>query len=154
MHLTPVVRSVAESLAWLPRLRRASVPHLDTLPQAQNGTGDDTPQSLAKTVTLPDPLLSGTTIHAWCASQDPFAVIGRYVCLDRRGLGCCPFGEHHSDGKDSHPSFRVYQPKRLGGSCWYCYVWERGGNLFDFLAYWHDVSAKTLWHRILLGEVF
>ncbi|HEY6407881.1 MAG TPA: CHC2 zinc finger domain-containing protein [Ktedonobacteraceae bacterium] len=97
---------------------------------------------------------SGTTIHAWCASQNPFEVIGRYVHLDRRGLGCCPFGEHHSDSKDSHPSFKVYQPKRVGGSCWYCYVWEHGGNLFDFLCYWHDESAKTLWHRILTGEVF
>ena len=94
------------------------------------------------------------TIQVWCASQSPLEVIGRYVSLDRRGLECYPFGEHHSDGKDSHPSFRVYQPKRVGGSCWYCYVWEHGGNLFDFLCYWHDVSAKTLWHRILRGEVF
>jgi hypothetical protein len=94
------------------------------------------------------------TIQAWCASQNPFEVIGRYVQLDHRGIGCCPFGEHHSDGKDSHPSLRVYQPKRAGSSCWYCYVWERGGNLFDFLCYWHDVSARVLWHRILVGEVF
>src|SRR6266516_5832025 len=73
---------------------------------------------------------------------------------DRRGMGCCPFGEHHSDGKDGHPSLRVYQPKRAGGSCWYCYVWEHGGNLFDFLVDWQEVSAKTLWHRILSGEGF
>jgi hypothetical protein len=154
LHLVPTARSVQESLAWLPRLQRAVVPDLDTLAQAQNGTGSDAPQSLAKTVSLPVLLPSGTTIQAWCASQDPFAMIGRYVPLNRRGLGCCPFGEHHSDGKDSHPSFIVYQPNRAGGSCWYCYVWERGGNLFDFLCYWHGVSAKTLWHRILSGEVF
>ena len=154
LHLVPTARSVSESLAWLPRLQRAVVPDLETLSQAHNGMGDDTPQSLAKNDTLPVLLPSGTTIQVWCASQDPFAVIGRYVQLDRRGLGCCPFGKHHSDGKDSHPSLRVYQPKRVGGSCWYCYVWERGGNLFDFLCYWHDVSAKTLWHRILTGEVF
>ena len=154
LHLAPSARSVQDSLAWLPRLRRAVVPDLDTLPPPPNGAGDDAPQSLAKTVTLPVPLPSGTTIQAWCASHNPFEVIGRYVSLDRRGLGCCPFGAHHSDGKDSHPSFRVYQPKRAGGSCWYCYVWEHGGNLFDFLCYWHDVSAKTLWHRMLSGEVF
>jgi CHC2 zinc finger len=138
LHLAPAARSVQESLTWLPRLRRVIVPDLDTLSPAQNSMGNDAAQSLAKTVALPV----------------PFAVIGRYVQLDRRGLGCCPFGKHHSDGKDSHPSLRVYQPKRVGGSCWYCYVWERGGNLFDFLCYWHDVSAKTLWHRILTGEVF
>ena len=154
LHLVPTARSVSESLAWLPRLSRALVPDLDTLPPSPNGTGHDTPKSLAKTATLSVPLPSRTTIHAWCASQNPFTVIGRYVSLDRRGLGCCPFGEHHSDGKDSHPSFKVYQPKRAGGSCWYCYVWERGGNLFDFLCSWHDVSAKTLWHRILSGEMY
>jgi hypothetical protein len=153
LHLAPAARSVPDSLVWLTRLRRVMVPDLDTLAQVQNGTGDAALQSLAKTATLPVPLPSGSTIQAWCASQDPFAVIGRYISLDRRGLGCCPFGEHHSDGKDSHPSLRVYQPKRAGGSCWYCYVWEHGGNLFDFLCYWHDVSAKTLWHRILSGEV-
>jgi hypothetical protein len=154
VHLVPTARSVSESLAWLPRLQRAMVPDLEMLPPSPNGPGDDAQQSLAKTVTLPVPLLSGTTIHAWCASQNPFTVIGRYVQLDRHGLGCCPFGEHHSDGKDSHPSLRVYQPKRAGGSCWYCYVWEHGGNLFDFLCSWHEVSAKVLWHRILVGEVF
>ena len=154
LHLVPTARSVSESLAWLPRLQRTVVPDLDTLPPSQNGTGDDTAQSLAKTVSLPALLPSSTPIHAWCVSQDPFTVIGRYVSLDRRGLGCCPFGEHHSDGKDSHPSFRAYQPKRVGGSCWYCYAWEHGGNLFDFLCYWHDANAKALWHRILTGEVF
>lgn len=154
LHLAPAARSVADSLLWLLGVRRVMVPDLETLSPPQNGMGNDTPQSLAKTVSLPVPLPSGTTIRVWCASQDPLAVIGRYVTLDRRGLGCCPFGEHHSDGNDSHPSFKVYQPKREGASCWYCYVWERGGNLFDFLCYWHDESAKRLWHRILTGEVF
>jgi CHC2 zinc finger len=154
LHLAPVARGVSNSLAWLPRLQRAVVPDLDTLPPSQNGTGVDTPQSLAKTVMRPAPLLSATTIHAWCASQNPFEVIGRYVQLDRRGVGCCPFGDHHADGKDNHPSFKVYQPQRAGGSCWYCYVWGRGGTLFDFLCSWHGVSAKALWHRILTGEVF
>jgi hypothetical protein len=154
LHLVPVAQGVSDSLAWLPRVRRTVVSDLDTLPPSQNGTGNDAAQSLAKTPTLTFPVLSGTTIHTWCASQDPFTVIGRYVTLDRRGLGCCPFGAHHADGKDSHPSFKIYQPTRAGGSCWYCYVWEHGDNLFDFLCYWHEVDAKTLWHRILTGEVF
>ena len=134
LHLVPTARNVSESLASLVRLRWAVVPDLDTLPPSPNRTGHDTHQSLAKTVTLSVPLPSGTTIHMWCASQSPFEVIGRYVSLDRRGLGCCPFGEHHSDGKDSHPSLRVYQPKRAGGSCWYCYVWERGATCLIFSA--------------------
>src|SRR2546429_5716492 len=78
LHLVPTARSVSESLAALVRLRRAVVPDLDTLPPSPNGTGQDTPQSLAKTAPLPVPVPSGTTIQAWCASQHPFIVIGRY----------------------------------------------------------------------------
>jgi hypothetical protein len=44
-------------------------------------------------------------IHGWCDRQDSLAVIGRYVQLDRRGMGCCSFGWHHDDGKDSRSSF-------------------------------------------------
>src|SRR5947208_7083028 len=74
LHLVPTARSVSESLASLVRLRRAVVPDLETLPPSQNGTGHDTHQSLAKTASLPVPVPSGTTIHAWCASQSPFEV--------------------------------------------------------------------------------
>ncbi len=95
-----------------------------------------------------------SSITAWCATQDPFAVIGRYVALDARGLGCCPFGEHHSDGKDTHPSLRVYHPKRPGGACWHCYTWGQGGSLFDFLQRYYRLDARTLWARIRAGEQF
>jgi hypothetical protein len=118
---------------------------------ARPGDRSDQAPSLAKTAALAVPQASAT-IRDWCAAQDPFAVIGRYVKLDKNGLGCCPFGAHHADGKDSHPSFRVYRPKFAGGSCWYCYVWERGGNVFDFLCLYLHVDARTLWQRILAGE--
>ena len=49
--------------------------------------------------------------------QDAFTLIGRYVKLDRRGMACCPFGEHHHHGQDRHPSFRVYTPSTPGGNC-------------------------------------
>src|SRR6266487_3515490 len=58
LHLAPTARSVQESLAWLPRLQRAVVPDLATLAPAPNGTGNDAPQSLAKTVSLAVPLPS------------------------------------------------------------------------------------------------
>ncbi len=99
----------------------------------------------------PSPFAS---IAAWCAAKNPFAIIGRYVALDRQGLGCCPFGEHHSDGKDTHPSLRVYMPKRPGGACWHCYTWGRGGNVFNFLQQYHRLDAHTLWARIRAGERF
>ena len=52
LHLAPSARSVADSLVWLPRLQRAFVPDLETLPPPPNGTGDDAAQSLAKNVRL------------------------------------------------------------------------------------------------------
>jgi hypothetical protein len=73
------------------------------------------------------------TIQDWCQSQDPFALIGRSVALDASGLGHCPFTEHHRQGCDRHPSFRVYYPRKATGSCWYYYTDGYGGNVFDFL---------------------
>ncbi len=97
---------------------------------------------------------SEMTIHQWCQVQDPIAVIGGYVELDGRGMGHCPFGWHHDDGQDSHPSFRVYVPRSATSSCWYCYTSQEGGNLFDFLLLYHHLDARTLWQRILAGEVW
>jgi len=149
----PVARSLEGTLAWLSTIERARMPDEDTLPPLPKGWEQDPQQSLAKTpgsvTTSPK-----ATIEDWCRSQDPYQVISRYVRLDVRGLGCCPFGEHHSDHKDSHPSFRVYRPRRPGGSCWYCYTWGKGGNVFDFLCLYHRLDARTLWRRILAGETF
>jgi hypothetical protein len=94
------------------------------------------------------------TIVEWRAEQDPFVLIGRYVDLDTRGMGCCPFGWHHSDGVDRHPSLWVYRPTRLGGCCWYCHAWKRGGSVFDFLLLYYGLETRELWHRILSGESF
>jgi len=149
-----VASSVSATLAWFATLEQAHVPGEAMMPAlARPGAGQDQAPSLAKTPALTS-TVSLATIHAWCDAQDPFALIGRYVRLDRRGLGCCPFGEHHADGRDHHPSFRVYRPRSSGSSCWYCYVWRRGGNVFDFLSLYHHLDAKTLWHRVLVREVF
>jgi len=94
------------------------------------------------------------SIHDWCDRQDALRVIGRYVWLNPQGLGCYPFGWHHSDGKDAHPSLWVHAPRASGAPCWYCHVWRRGGNLFDFLCLWYGISARQMWRRILAGERF
>ena len=99
-------------------------------------------------------LAPAITIAKWCLQQDALQVIGRYVALDENGLGCCPFGWHHSDGKDSHPSLWVYPPASGDLCCWYCHVWQRGGSLFDFLRYYYGLDARTLWRRIRAGEPF
>jgi hypothetical protein len=154
LHVFPLRPVPVEAaLAQVRQMRRASVPQVEPQLAARPGDRSDQAPSLAKKAAQ-DLAQASATIRDWCEAQDPFAVIGRYVKLDKNGLGCCPFGDHHSDGKDSHPSFKVYQPKFAGGSCWYCYVWEQGGNVFDFLCLYLGVDAKTLWQRILVGEVF
>lgn len=156
-----VARSASATLAWFATMERTMVPAAITtvadthMPASvQPAREQHAHPSLAKTPPAETSTFTEATIRAWCASQDPFRVIGHYVKLDRRGLGCCPFGEHHSDRKDSHPSFRVYLPRTPSSSCWYCYVWQKGGTLFDFLCSYLDVDARTLWHRILAGETF
>ena len=86
-------------------------------------------------------------IRAWCRSQDILSVIGHYVPLDGRGVGSCPFKEHHHRG-DLRPSFQVF-----GGNDphWYCYTWRRAGDLFDFLCLYHQVTPQEAWERLRTG---
>lgn len=90
-----------------------------------------------------------TPIRAWCRSQNVAAVIGRYVSLNRRGLGSCPFKEHHHRG-DVRPSFQVFPQS---DQCWYCYTWQRGGDLFDFLCLYHNFSPQEGWLRLQDGSL-
>ncbi|GCE05758.1 hypothetical protein KDAU_30870 [Dictyobacter aurantiacus] len=88
-------------------------------------------------------------IRAWCQSQDIRQVIGRYVSLDHRGLGSCPFQGHHRHG-DRRPSFQVF-----GGHDphWYCYTWRRAGNLFDFFCEYYGLSVHEAWQRLQEGRL-
>ncbi len=153
MQLVPVTAGgLYEQLAWFNQVITNAVPGTRLKPLAGHAPLEArTPTSLAIT---PVRHLSSSrnAIHAWCETQDPFQVIGAYVTLDTQGLGRCPFGDHHVHGCDRHPSFKVYQPTKGGGSCWYCYAWERGGNVFDFLCRWYGVDARTMWHRLQAGE--
>ena len=154
-RLVPAARSVAASIEWLASIRRVPVPGRDGLglhdetrpaPQPYVAKGAGGAASLGNE--------APTNIHDWCDRQDALRVIGRYVPLDWRGMGCFPFGWHHDDAKDSHPSLWVHAPRSSGAPCWYCYVWRRGGNLFDFLCLWYGLSARDMWRRILAGEQF
>jgi hypothetical protein len=154
-RMVPAAHSVSGSLEWLTTIRRVPVPAREQAALLEE-TGPVTPHAfLARGVGLGTSSPADTlTIHSWCDRQDSLAVLGRYLQIDRRGMACCPFGSHHDDGKDTHPSLWVHAPTVSGGRCWYCNVWKRGGNLFDFLCLWYGVTPRVLWQHILSGEQF
>jgi hypothetical protein len=145
----PVARSVPETLAWLATIRRAEVPALQST-QPRVPRTHETSFSNPRHTTMPT---SPQTIRDWCASQDPYRVIGAYVDLSSQGIGCCPFRWHHANGQDHHPSLKVYTPGTPGGYCWYCYTWQQGGSVFDFLRYWHSIEPGEMWKRIQKQEI-
>jgi len=61
---------------------------------------------------------------------------------------------HLKSGVYARPSLWVHLPRSAGAPCWYCHVWQRGGNLFDFLLLYYGLDARSLWQRILSGETF
>ncbi|EFH86286.1 zinc finger CHC2-family protein [Ktedonobacter racemifer DSM 44963] len=151
-RLVPVASGVGASLAWLSTVQRVTPLAAVSSPQrehAQEAPKKNTLQKNAAALTRPTARM---TIQEWCAQQDALGVIGRYVALDRSGLGCCPFGWHHSDGKDTHPSLWVHEPSKPGGACWYCHTWKQGGSVFDFLRLYYGLEARELWQRIQKGE--
>lgn len=160
--LVEVASTITEMIEWLAVSERVAVstPALVTAAFASQAASSTSHTPWERTPIVSNPRGNTTrvplptmTIHEWCALQDPFALIGNYVQLDAHGMGCCPFGWHHDDGRDSHPSFRAYPPRSATASCWYCYTSQQGGNVFDFLLLYHHLDARTLWHRILSGEV-
>lgn len=151
----PLFSSVVDALGWFETIERAPVPSPSTILPQREDAHPKTPHNISFKKGEPTTTVEPTrTIQDWCASQDALGVIGRYVSLDQRGMGCCPFGWHHDDGMDSHPSLVVYQPSAPSVCCWYCHVWQQGGSLFDFLRYYYGLEARELWHHLLNGGQF
>ncbi|MGH2508488.1 MAG: TOTE conflict system archaeo-eukaryotic primase domain-containing protein [Ktedonobacteraceae bacterium] len=140
----PVARSISETLAWLATVQRADVPALPAPTPCPTQAQDLSPSKSwhksqrAKTATIRD----------WCAAQDPRHVIGAYVELNSLGVGQCPFDWHHTHGRDTCASLKVYDPGPTSNYCWYCYTWQQGGSVFDFLRYWHGLDARDMWKRL------
>ena len=148
----PVGNTVGDCCAWVTQsVQRVVLP--ETVPiMAVAGS------AVEETRSLPARMASHTggvcpghgSIRAWCHAQDIFAVIGRHVVLDDRGVGSCPFKEHHRRG-DRRPSFQVF-----GGtdSHWYCYTWGRAGDLFDFFCLYYHLSREETWLRLQEGTLW
>jgi hypothetical protein len=150
----PLAPSIVEMLHWFGSVERVRVPAAlavsaptTPLTSAQGSIPFQTPSPI-ETAGVP------STIRDWCRRYDPVSVIGRYVALDERGMGCCPFGSHHAHGVDRHPSLWVYHPTYPDICCWYCHVWRQGGSLFDFLRYYYGLEPADLWQRLQAGARF
>ena len=77
-------------------------------------------------------LLALTTVLTFC-----LVVVGAYVRLDRRGVGHCPWPEHHAH-EDRAPSFQVLSRAQR----WTCYATGESGNAFDFVCRMEGLRPK------------
>ncbi len=152
-ELIPVGQTVLECCAWVcQQVQRVAVPASlalacsESVPvQNESRMGVECGRSVQTASHR-----SYASIRAWCQAQDIQAVISRYVALDGRGVGSCPFKEHHYRG-DLRPSFQVF-----GGSDphWYCYTWRRAGDLFDFLCLYYHLTPQEVWQRVQQGGLW
>src|SRR5579875_3840514 len=144
-QLWPVGETIADCCLWVSEhAARVAVPEhgVDEQEDAQS-------EQAALKEGLHERVERGVIRH-WCRSQDIFAVIGSYTRLDGRGVGRCPLPGHHYRG-DVRPSLQVF-----GGDDphWYCYTWQRAGDVFDFLRLYHDLSIPEAWQRLQQGTLF
>ena len=158
-ELVSVGEMVRECCAWVcQHVQRVTVPDAVKLASTEVLSARSEPGMDARVDEVEVPALTAChwsergyrSIGEWCRSQDILALIGRYVVLDGRGVGSCPFKEHHYRG-DVQPSFQVF-----GGSDphWYCYTWRRAGNLFDFLCLYYQLTPQEVWRRVRQGGVW
>ncbi len=141
--LAPVADTIMACCEW-------AVEHVERVwpPDAAWAVLENGSQGSPHVTTLVEQGESGP-IRAWCRSQEVVEVIGRYVVLNRRGVGTCPFKHHHDRG-DRRPSFQVFADS---DQCWYCYTWGRGGDLFDFLCLYHNLTPQEGWLRLQHGTL-
>ena len=150
-ELVPVGETRASCCDWVcQHVQRVAVPAAVGLACSEAAPGDEVLRVIADgggSARMASRRSSGS-IREWCCAQDIVEVIGQYVALDGRGVGSCPFKEHHYRG-DVHPSFQVF-----GGRDphWYCYTWGRAGDLFDFLCLYYQLTPQEAWQRVQRGE--
>ena len=149
-ELVPVGETVVACASWAcQHVQRVAVPAAVDVVSSEALTAWRVPGTGVGSE-VPAPTASYGSIREWCRAQDILAVIRRYVALDGRGVGSCPFKDHHYRG-DRRPSFQV-----IGGSAphWYCITWQRAGDLFDFLCLYYHLTPHELWRRVQQGEVW
>jgi hypothetical protein len=157
--LVPVGHTVLECYVWVcTHLQRITVPAMIRRSTVETPSVQCEPKRaemvdegvVSRRVAHSGVMCEYRCIREWCYAQDIVAAIGRYVILDDRGVGSCPFKEHHYRG-DLRPSFQVF-----GGDDphWYCYTWRRAGNLFDFLCVYYQLTPQEVWWRVQRGALW
>jgi len=126
----PVARTMSGQLAYLEDVAPVDVggelerrPYLRRRLQSlgQSATCRPYPRSLTASMSGP--------IRRWVAGVRIEDIVRCYTPISHRGVGHCPWPEHHKNG-DAHPSFAV--SARSGR--WYCYTAGLSGDAFDFVA--------------------
>ena len=97
-ELVPVGRTIEECCSWVcQQVQRVAVP-VSVIQACSLSASVQRARSMHVESRESVPMTSherGASIREWCQVQDILAVIGRYVTLDARGVGSCPFKEHH-----------------------------------------------------------
>ncbi len=78
-----------------------------------------------------------SAIRAWVDGVRCEDVVRAYVALDRRGVGHCPWPEHHAH-RDRDASFQVLRRAQR----WTCYATGETGNAFDFVCRMEQMTPK------------
>lgn len=78
-----------------------------------------------------------SAIKTWIDAVRCEDIVGAYIPLDARGVGHCPWPEHHKNG-DRHASFQVL----TRANRWRCWATNETGNAFDFVCKMENLDPK------------
>jgi hypothetical protein len=131
--LRPVSRGVGRGqIQWLKDNVQRADPGKLALPE---------PRLPEQRTVYPD--VQPSPIQAFCDTHPIREVVGQYVKLNHSGVGQCPWPENHKNG-DRHPSFAVYPRTNR----WYCFTEGVGGDAFNFLCRYHNLSPKEMLKKL------
>jgi hypothetical protein len=126
---TPLAPTIRQQMALLAHPVRVPQSFIEqTILQAQEVSPPPSKPGFEKAKwasgnTLSERLKNAISVHDF---------VSRYVTLDERGKGLCPFHE------DYHPSFQVNRERNY----WSCYAGCGGGSLIDFWMKWRAIHGQ------------
>jgi CHC2 zinc finger len=113
-------------------------------PYRPDGVGDARPDRYPRSESG---LYVASPIKEWVRGVQICEVVGKYVELDRRGRGHCPWGQNHTHN-DAKPSFQVFDRDQR----FYCFRERIGGDAFSFLCRYFDADAREVLRLVRSGR--